>query len=84
MAEFAVRRGLNAATLYWWRSRLGRRARREPKIVPVEIVGTGGLATAAGAACFEVELSGGRRLRVPPQFDAGELRRLIAVLDNAC
>jgi hypothetical protein len=30
---------------------------------------------------FELDLGAGRRLRVPASFDAGELRRLLAVLE---
>jgi len=39
----------------------------------------------AGAAAdgrFEIELPGGRRLRVPAAFDADALRRLLAIFDE--
>jgi len=32
---------------------------------------------------FEVELAGGRRVRVPSSFDAAALRRLLDVLEGA-
>ena len=84
VAEFAARRGLSAATLYWWRSRIGRAERAVPRLVPIEIVGReSGVACAPGLH-FEVELRGGRRLRVPPRFDADELARLVAALERAC
>lgn len=83
VAEFAQRRGLNASTMYWWRSRLRRAARREPQIVPVEIVGSRPAAVDAGRP-FELDLAGGRRLRVPPHFDADELARLICAVERAC
>ncbi len=81
-AEFAARRGFKAATLYWWRSRLKRVERTMPKIVPIEVV----CQTHGGASetVFELELRGGRVLRVPHGFDERELARLIGVLERAC
>lgn len=84
VAEFAARRGLSVATLYWWRSRLRRPKQGEPSLVPIEIVGPEPGGSHGGAERFEIELRGGRRLRVPPGFDAGELTRLIAALERAC
>ena len=85
--EFARSRGLSAATLYWWRSELGRRRaeRGAPlRLARVALEGpTPGLVTRGGDD-FEVELAGGRRVRVPRDFDAGALRRLIAVLEGPC
>lgn len=81
-AEFAARHGFKAATLYWWRSRLKRVDRPMPKIVPIQVVGQahGG----ASETVFELELRGGRVLRVPHGFDEHELGRLIGVLERAC
>ena len=84
VAQFAERRGLNAATLYWWRSRLRRVDRGEPQLVPIEIVDRPSTRSRETDAHFEIELVGGRRLRVPPRFDAGELARLIAALERSC
>ena len=83
VAEFADRRGLKAATLYWWRSRLRRGERPEPRIVSVELFDSQA-ESVREARHFELELAGGRRLRVPQHFDADELARLIAVLERAC
>lgn len=84
VAEFAARRGLSAATLYWWRSRIRRSERSEPQLVPIEIIAREPDRACAPSGHFEVELRGGRRVRVPPRFDASELTRLIAALERAC
>lgn len=86
VGEFARRRGLSAATLYWWRSQLSRRVRhgRTPKIVAVEVVGADGGHPSRSDRGFELELAGGRRLHVPGDFDAEALSRLIVAVERAC
>jgi transposase-like protein len=88
VAEFARRRGVSAATLYWWRSQLSRRdgsrRGRRPKLVAVEVVGSKEIDPSGGDRGFELELAGGRRLRVPARFDAEALSRLIAAVERAC
>lgn len=84
VVRFAERRGLNPATLYWWRSRLRSRGREQQEFVPIEIVGAERSTAAAIVGVFELELAGGRRLRVPPGFDADDLVRLIAAVERAC
>lgn len=84
VAEFADQHGLNPATLYWWRSRLQRAERSAARIVPIEIVGRDVRAAVGTGKHFEIELAGGRRLRIPPGFDAAELARLIRALERAC
>jgi transposase-like protein len=84
VAEFAENRGLCAATLYWWRSRLRRRRRDEMAIVPVNVVAEGRAPAVRGDGCFELELLSGHRLRVPAGFDADELARLVAAVERAC
>jgi transposase len=84
--EFAARAGLNAGTLMYWASRLKKAAttptraassEREPIRLPlVELTAT------VRAEYFELELSPGRRLRIPMGFDAAALERLLAVLDR--
>jgi transposase-like protein len=84
VARFAEQRGLNPATLYWWRSRLRSRERAQSEFVPIEIVGAERSMPSTNDGVFELELVGGRRLRVPPRFDADELARLIAAVERAC
>lgn len=81
--EFAATRGVNAATLYWWRSRL--RQRRRPRrqresavgLVPVTVI-EGEEPTGTGDA-FELQL-GAMTLRIPRGFDESDLRRLLQTL----
>jgi hypothetical protein len=87
--EFAAERGVNAGTLLWWSSKLrgergGRRSARSRRtsgravrFAELPIVELrGGL----NDDRFELELSAGRRLRIPPGFDSAALERLLAVL----
>lgn len=73
--EFAEAQGINATTLYWWRSRL----RRETRLVPVEVVEQGGPQVGQEGRRFEVQLDGAV-LRVPANFDEAELRRIVRAL----
>lgn len=86
VGEFARRRGVSVATLYWWRSQLSRRGRRgrTTKLVAVEVVGSKEDDPSNGDRGFELELAGGRRLHVPRHFDAEALSRLIAAVERAC
>jgi transposase len=89
--EFAAETGVNPGTLLWWSTKLravrgvaeaagatrrqdrGSAERREPWPI-VEL--SGGVVDDR----FELEVGGGRRLRIPPGFDADALGRLLAVL----
>jgi hypothetical protein len=84
VAGFASSRGLCAATIYWWRSRLRRQAQRDAlDLVPIEIT-TSAMRPPPSSESFELELANGRRLRVPASFDADALARLISVVERAC
>jgi hypothetical protein len=61
--------------------RAGRAAVTKPASAPAMLSGLIEVQTAPRDGRFELELSGGKRLRVPPSFDAAELRRLLAVLE---
>jgi transposase len=88
--EFAAAGGFHPATLRHWKYRLRRdeeeggaardrrrsaRARGDWPLVEV-------LGAPAMDLRFEVELRGGRRVRVPAQFDVDALRHLLAVLEE--
>jgi hypothetical protein len=76
--EFAGLRGLSAATMYWWRSRLRRDA---TQLVPVEVVEQGGVDPEdRRAPTFELRVDGAMTLHIPAGFDESELRRLIRAL----
>lgn len=82
--EFAAETGINPSTLLWWSTKLradrrvtkaaGSTRQRFESLPLVEL--SGGVIDDR----FELELGGGRRLRIPPSFDAGALGRLLAVL----
>ncbi|HEX4469907.1 MAG TPA: hypothetical protein VH080_10245 [Gemmatimonadaceae bacterium] len=86
--QFAAELGINAGTLRFWGYKLnkaksgesdGATAQRERKktTAPTFVE----VRTEGRDAGFELELSRGRRLRVPQGFDAKALVRLLAVLD---
>jgi transposase len=89
--EFAERAGLNAGTLAYWAWRLNREraAARAPKRVRraratakdtgfVELI-----VDERGSGEFLLEFGDGRRLRIPMQFDADALQRVLAILHEA-
>lgn len=84
VARFAERRGLCAATMYWWRSRLRRGQDESVKLAAVEIVASPVSRESVSGSHFEIECRGGRRVRVPSGFDERELTRLMAALERSC
>lgn len=87
--EFAAGHGLNHNTLQHWAWRLraeaggrgdaarrsrGKTAAKSPAFVEV-------MSHAIADGCFELEVSGKRRLRIPPRFDVQSLERLLALLE---
>jgi len=88
--EFAAEMGVNAGTLQFWSSKLKRRevrvvAPRAPRVaVPVasSFLEVRPISVRDVDARIEVELANGRRLHVPPTFDATVLQKLIAALET--
>ena len=85
--QYAAELGIKASTLQFWKYKLGGAApeqRRKPArsrddganlpLVELQPV------VMASVQMFELELVGGRRLRVPAGFDAPSLERLLEVL----
>lgn len=91
LSRFATARGLKAARLSRWASRLGRRAvrtrgrgsagpaRLKLRFHPVELVGN---ATALEVGAIEVVLLDGRRVRVAAGFAGDDLARVLRVLED--
>jgi transposase-like protein len=76
LASFAKREGLSPERLYRWRRKLTKQAFVEIERAPVRT---------EGAGVLEVVVATGRVVRVPPDFDADALQRLLAVLEaDAC
>jgi len=77
LAAFARREGISAKRLYRWQARLS----AATAIGFVELRPRTD-ATAGGAGVFEIVVGSGRSVRVPPDFDAVALRRLLDVLED--
>jgi len=88
LREVSARSQVPVGTLAWWRHTLRRRSRPEgtgevrpqaepPRFLPVQV-----LSPPTGERSFEVELASGARVRVPADFSAEALSRLLAVLDR--
>lgn len=77
---FCARHRLAEPRFYAWRRLLRQRQRPVTRFVPVHVRATPEPAT---DQVLEVVLADGRRLRVPPGFDAATLRQVLAVLQEA-
>ncbi|PYO40147.1 MAG: hypothetical protein DMD33_18690 [Gemmatimonadetes bacterium] len=89
--QFAAEMGINAGTLRHWKYFLGKQGSGAPVSKPTRAIAATSLvevqpvvpaAAGAGTAAFELELGADRRLRIPPQFEADALERLLAVLER--
>ena len=79
VTAFAKREHVGVRSLYRWRDLFG----DEPEFAPVVVRPTPPLAEhASPAEPFVIELRSGRSIRVAAGFDAGELVRLVDVLEG--
>lgn len=85
VAEYAAEVGVTSATLYNWRRRLGSKRRRHrgegAGLVRVHVKADVHRPDAAAKALV-IRVGGGRSIDVPPGFDAGELARVLEVLES--
>lgn len=82
LRDYGVARGFGARRLDRWARRLGLAAAGEPQVSFEEIVPVRG---STAVEPFEVVLSSGRVVRVPPSFETAVLQRLLGLLENdAC
>ena len=82
-AGFCRRRGLREALFYYWKKQLQEAARSQ--FVEVQVAKPDLIQRHSGAALgstIEVRLGNGRSLMVAPEFNAGHLRALLAVLES--
>lgn len=81
LAAFAREHGVDRRRLARWVGRLESASAKPLRFHPVRLVDRRpGLETGGGDQAIEIELAGGRRIRVPHGFEADELRRVLAVL----
>ena len=76
LARFARRHELTPNRLAWWARRLG--AQEPVRFHAVRLV-----QRPESDSLIEIELAGGRRVRVPRGFEAEDLRRVLGVLGEA-
>lgn len=80
VAAFASREGISDKRLYHWRSLLKDHDR--PLFIEVEPRAVGRPEDHGSGGLLEVVVRSGRLVRVPPDFDATALRRLVAALED--
>lgn len=76
LRAFARQTGLSARRVRWWRERMVAPPAAGAAFLPVEVVP----AKATAVPALEVVVGGGHVVRVPRDFDAATLTRLLAVL----
>lgn len=79
-AEFSARHALKEATLRHWAWQLKSEARHAKTAAPVPAFIE--VSAPKEREGFEVELGGGVKLKVPAEFDAVALKKLLAVLEG--
>lgn len=82
-AAFCRTRGLREALFYYWKKQLQEVA--QPQFVEVQVAKPDSSqrhSHAALGSTIEVRLRTGRSLMVAPEFNAGHLRALLAVLES--
>jgi hypothetical protein len=78
-AAFCRAEGISPVTFFRWMQEFGSVGQPSASGGFVEVR----LDRATAPRGFELEFSSGRRLRIPPGFDAGDLERILALLDPA-
>ena len=79
-SAFARRLGVDSRRLWRWAARLRTAEPAPVHFHPVRVASDG---ADHRAASIEIELGGGRRIRVAAGFEAEDLRRVLAVLEAA-
>ena len=81
LARFAQRHGVHRGRVSRWAGRLGRAEPMPVRFHPVRVA-SDAAADRRGSASIEIALASGRCVRVAPGFDAEDLRRVLAVVDE--
>jgi transposase-like protein len=80
VAAFARQQGVSAVRLLRWRARL--KAEAPPTFQPVRVVADRGPNRPGASEPLMLEVRGGRRIRVPEDFDAQHLERLVRTVEG--
>lgn len=80
LSEFADRHGVDLKRIARWASRLGRSKSEAVHFHPVRVAGDG--TGIWSASPIEIHLVGGQRVRLAHGFEAEDLRRVLAVLEE--
>jgi hypothetical protein len=86
---FARKRKLNPGTFAWWSSEIRRREarrsrKREPEAATPSFVDVVVRSDEPTPLVFEVEINGGRVVRIPAGFATEDLSRLLMVVEGRC
>ena len=81
LSGFARRHGVEPRRLARWVSRLSGAGEGSLRFHPVRLVESP--PETGGGAPIEIQLAGGRRVRVPRGFETEDLRRVLVVLEEA-
>lgn len=79
--DFAVRHGVGAHRIYYWRKRLGAAEGSAPRLIEVQLSDTARHPTMPEPR-VEVELLSGRRLSVSEAIDPRRLEALVMALEG--
>jgi len=91
--EYCLREDLSLAAFRWWKWHLGQQdpswpptscggAMVKPRLLPVRLIPSPSLSPTSSESVFEVVLKSGYRIRVPADFRAADLRRLIEAVEG--
>lgn len=81
LTAFAIREGLDPQRLSRWRRRLAASPPVFEEVTVREVIAADTAPREEGER-FEIVLASGRVVRVPESFDAGALRRLLAIVEE--
>jgi transposase len=85
VSEVARRHAIAPALLYRWRRQLAEAevaGEQSPRFIPVALPAPTPARHERGAGTIEIELVGGRRLRVDATVDVGVLKQIVAALEG--
>lgn len=79
--DFALRHGIGAHRIYYWRKRLGAAEDSVPRLIEVQVSDAARQPTAPSPR-IEIELLSGRRLSISESVDPRRLEALVMALEG--